>query len=77
LPGEALQAARPGAVEPAGAERQRQELELFAERLKALLLLPAVDLLDRARVLSCLTVAEHRLRRLRAECEAVALTPAL
>lgn len=76
LPGEALQAARPDTVEPAGAERQRQELELFTERLKALLLLPAVGLLDRARVLSCLTVAEHRLRRLRAESEAVAPAPA-
>ncbi|WP_035068044.1 FAD-binding protein [Nitratidesulfovibrio termitidis] len=75
IPGEALQAARPGATGAAGAERQRQELELFVERLKALLLLPAVDLLDRARVLSCLTVAEHRLRRLRAEREAMAQPP--
>lgn len=70
IPGEALLAARPGGAGISGAERQRGELEPFVERLKALLLLPAVDLLDRARVLSALTVAEHRLRRLRAECAA-------
>ncbi len=68
IPGEALQTARPGLAGATGPERQRQELELFVERLKALMQLPAVDLLDRARVLSALTVAEHRLRRLRAEC---------
>ena len=87
FPGEALSAARPGGgsgsamsatAVVSGAERQRRELELLVERLKALLLLPAVDLLDRVRVFSALTVAEHRLRRLHAECaEAVtAVSPA-
>ncbi len=74
IPGEALLAARPDTVTGlppvTGATRQAQELEMFVERLRALMSLPTVDMLDRARVLSALTVAEHRLRRLRAECEA-------
>lgn len=73
MPGGALAPASEGGAE---GQRHRQELELFADRLKALMALPAVPLLDRARVLSALTVVEHRLRRLRTEVAAAPVADA-